>query len=117
MVNHRTKQSLLAAVLVSSLFAVAASAGEPAVKTTINAQLLGITESVLQYCSKTDAANAVKLQARVEQLVQGASEEAVARIRKTREYRTAYDSATDFVSKVADQNASKVCTDALAESK
>ena len=127
MTRALAKQRLCLGLLSFSLFTLPALAGEPAAKPAavkpaaakpaVNPQVLGITESVLRYCAATDAADAAKLQEKVDQLVQGVPEEVVARIRKTQEYRTAYDSASDFVSKVADQNASKVCADTVAESK
>ena len=90
-----------------------AFAAEPA----INAQILGITESVHKYCTKVDPPAAEKLQEKINRLVQGASEEAVNRVRRTETYRTAYTSVNDFVSRVDEKNGPKVCADALVESK
>jgi hypothetical protein len=82
-----------------------------------NAQALGISEGILSYCARVDAPTAAKLQARVKALAQGASEETLAKIRNSDEYRQGYDSATDFVSKVDPHNAARPCTEALAAGK
>jgi hypothetical protein len=103
----------LIGIVSLSLFAVPALAAEPA----INAQMLGLMDSALQYCAKVDPGAAEKLQEKVNRLVQGASEEAVAKVRRSEPYRTAYSSAADFVSKVDAKNGPQVCADALAESK
>jgi hypothetical protein len=105
-----TCRALLGVVSLSA-FAIPAMSAEPA----INAQILGLTESVLRYCAKMDPGAAEKLQEKVNRLVNGASDEAVAKIRRSEQYRTAYSSATEFVSQVDEKNAPRVCADALAE--
>jgi hypothetical protein len=105
-----TCRALLGVVSLSA-FAIPAISAEPA----INAQILGLTESVLQYCAKVDPGAAEKLEEKIKRLVGGASDETVAKVRRSEQYRTAYSSATQFVSQVDDKNAPRVCADALAE--
>jgi len=76
-------------------------------------QVLGITEALLGYCSKVDPAAANKYQERISLLVRGADEEKVAEVRKSDEYKQAYDSMTEFVGKVADENAKRTCSEYL----
>jgi hypothetical protein len=103
----------LLGIVASSCMVLPAFAAEPA----INAQMLGLTESALRYCTKVDPAAAEKLQAKVNQMLQGASEAAVNKIRRSEAYRTAYESGNAFISKVDEKNGPQVCADALAEHK
>jgi hypothetical protein len=79
-----------------------------------NARALGITESMLKYCARVDASAVVRLKEQARLLVQGASAQTVARVRNTDDYRKAYDSVTDFVGKVAEQNAKRPCEASIA---
>ena len=78
---------------------------------------LGMTEAVLDYCAKADPKGAAKVRARLKQLVQGASKETLAKVRKSDEYRNARSSMGDFVAKVDERNASRVCSGPLAAGK
>ena len=75
---------------------------------------LAITEAILSYCTKVDPAAAARYQEKVKQLVQGASDEALAKVRSSDEYQRARASLDDFVSKVDEHNAKRVCTNDLA---
>jgi hypothetical protein len=83
----------------------------------LTAQALGITEGVLNYCGSIDPAAAAKLRERIKQLVRGASEQQLADVRHSDEYRRAYDSVVDFVGKVDEHNAKRICSESPAERK
>jgi hypothetical protein len=115
----------LVAVVVS---APVASANEPppkqqqlgaasALLPAVDAQALGITDSILAYCGRLDAAAATKIRARITELEHGASEQQLAAIRNSAQYRQAYDSMVEFVGKVDEHNAQRVCTASAAKSK
>ena len=89
--------------------AVQPSAAAP-VSNSVDARTLGIAEAVLDYCAKNDPTGGAKVRARLKQLVQGASKEALAKARKSAEYRSAHDSEVDFLSKVDPHNAHRLCS-------
>jgi len=82
-----------------------------------SAQALGVAESVINYCGPIDAAAADRLRQMIKQLVQGASEPQLAEVRKSDEYRKAYDSVVDFVGKIDQRNAKRFCSEAPIERK
>jgi len=82
-----------------------------------SAQALAIAESVINYCGPIDPAGADRLRQMIKQLVQGASEQQLAEVRNSDEYRKAYDSVADFVGKVDEHNAKRACSESLAENK
>jgi hypothetical protein len=84
---------------------------------TPNARLLGLAESLLHYCERADAKDAGRYQEQVARLVKGASDRELAELRKSAEYRVAYDAETDFVGKVDERNASRVCATSVAGKK
>jgi len=53
----------------------------------------------------------------IKQLVQGASEQQLAEVRNSDEYRKAYDSVVDFVSKIDPRNAKQFCSETSHERK
>ena len=75
---------------------------------------LGITESMLTYCTKVDAESAAKYRDRVKVLVQGASNDSLAKVRGSDAYRKARASMDDFVSKIDEHNAMRMCSNGLA---
>jgi hypothetical protein len=82
---------------------------------SLNARSLGITEAVVEYCSKADPSAEAKYQARVKRLVQGASKEALAKLRRSTEYRQAHDSEAEFIGKVDQHNVSRACSESPAK--
>lgn len=82
-----------------------------------NAQALGIAEGVINYCGSVEPASADKVRQVISQLVQGASEQQLAEVRKSDEYRKAYDSVGDFTAKIDPRNAKRFCSESLAASK
>ncbi len=76
-----------------------------------SAQALGVAESVINYCGPIDPAATDRLRQMIKQLVQGASEQQLAEVRKSDEYRKAYDSMVDFVGKIDQHNAKRFCAE------
>jgi hypothetical protein len=98
-------------VLASALgLAQFALAEEPAP----DARALATTEAILSYCAKVDPAGASKYQERVKLVAQGASEKALDEVRKSDEYQQARASVEDFLAKVDEHNAKRVCAEAVA---
>ncbi|MHB8721756.1 MAG: hypothetical protein ACYDAH_10210 [Steroidobacteraceae bacterium] len=106
------KQFPLIACLTCGVFALAHAA-----EVTVDAEQLGIVESVLHFCGPVDPASASKLKERVAKLVQGASEAALAKVRESDEYKHSYEMVDGFVAQVDEHNAKTVCTDELAKDK
>jgi hypothetical protein len=77
-----------------------------------NAQALGVAESVVSYCGSIDPAAADQVRQMIKQLVQGASEEQLAEVRNSDDYRKAYDSVGDFTAKIDPHNAKTFCAEA-----
>jgi hypothetical protein len=98
---------------IALLLPVVAIANE----SSVDAHALGIAESMLKYCARVDAADAGRWRQQAKQITQGAPEREIARLRASGEYRAAYASVTDFVGKVATQNAKRACTVPVAQSK
>jgi hypothetical protein len=82
-----------------------------------SAQALGVAESVINYCGPIDPAATDRLRQMIKQLVQGASEQRLAEVRKSDEYQKAYDSVVDFVGKIDPHNAKRFCSEAPVERK
>jgi hypothetical protein len=76
----------------------------------LNARALGIGEALLDYCAQNDPEGAAKVRARLKQLAQGMSKEALAEARSSAEYRAGRDSGAGFLSKVDPHNAHRVCS-------
>lgn len=103
--------------MVCLLIAIVAPGLTLAEEAAPDAKALGMTEAILSYCANADPSAAVKYQERVKLLVQGASEETLAEVRKSDEYRQAHDSVADLVGKVDEHNAKRACSESLAENK
>jgi hypothetical protein len=78
---------------------------------------LGVTEALLDYCAKSDPTDAAKVHNRLKRLMQGASKEALADVRKSSEYQSAHDSEVDFIGKIEPRNAHRLCSGSAAASK
>jgi hypothetical protein len=110
MVMRLIKIAVLASVCVlPGLAAAQSQAPDP--------RALGLTEALLDYCSKADPSGAGKYQAQAKLLARGASDEALAKVRSSDEYQKAHDSVDDFVSKVDPHNAQRACSESLAANK
>jgi hypothetical protein len=99
--------ALLACAWIAAPASVFAGAPAP------DARQLGVTESLLTYCSRVDPPTAGAYRARIKQLVQGTSEETLVNVRNSDEYRQARASLDDFVSNVNERNAKRMCTNGL----
>jgi hypothetical protein len=82
-----------------------------------NAHVLGVAESALNYCGPLDPAAAARMRTIIEQLLQGVSQQQLSEVRESDEYRKAYDSVTDFVGKVDEHNAKRICAESVADSR
>ena len=100
-------------VSAALMLAQPAGASEP----LVSAQALGQAEAVLSYCSNIDPAAATKFQERVKRLLQGASVEALARMRKSDEYQQSHDSMTDLFGKFDPESGRQACAQYLAVEK
>ncbi len=74
---------------------------------------LGIAESMLSYCTKVDRDTAPGYREKIKKLVQSASEETLAKVRSSSEYLQARASMEDFVAKVDEHNAKRMCSNGL----
>jgi hypothetical protein len=99
---------------VAPALAQFALAGEPAAP---NAQALGMAEGILNRCAQIDPVAANRYRQKLELLTQGASEETVAKVRKSDEYKQAYDSIVDSLGQVDEHDAQRACTASLAENR
>jgi hypothetical protein len=97
-------------VATALMLAQPAGASEP----VVSAQALGQVEALLSYCSSIDSATAAKFQERVKLLLQGASEEALAKMRKSDEYQQSHDSMTDLFGKFDPESGRQACAQYLA---
>jgi hypothetical protein len=80
-----------------------------------SARVLGVAESALNYCGPLEPVAAERLRHRIRQLVQAASEQQLAEVRNSNEYRKAYDSVVDFVAKIDPHNAKRFCAETATE--
>ena len=71
---------------------------------------LGRAEAVLSYCTKAAPEQLAKPRDQVRELTRGASEQLLARLRRSEEYRKAQQAVQDFVAKVDPHNAERVCS-------
>lgn len=82
-----------------------------------NAQALGVAESALNYCGPIDPAAADRVRQMIKLLVQGASDQQLAEVRNSDEYRKAYDSVADSVANFDQLKAKRLCAEAAIERK
>lgn len=97
------------ACILGGMLALQAPANATAEK--INARALGILESVRHYCAPIDPAAVAKLDDRIKALENGASEKTIASVRASPDYLKAHSTMDEFVSKVDDRNAKKMCSE------
>lgn len=79
-----------------------------------DARILGITESALNYCKGIDPSVTLKLELQTRKLVRGVSRPALEKIRASDQYQRAYAAESDFVAKVDQHNAKRICMQSLA---
>jgi hypothetical protein len=107
--------TLLRACLVGAFLVLPAVAGADAPQPDPHA--LGVAEGMINYCGSVDPASAEQVRQVIKQLMQGASELQLAEVRKSDDYRKAYDSVADFTAKLEPRNAKHFCSESLAASK
>ena len=101
----------IAACSLCLLLPALAGSAEPAV----NAQALGMMESVLHFCGPVNAKAAAELQAKVASMVKGASAVSLRRVRQSAEYQQSYQSVADLMGDDPEQNAKRVCTETVGD--
>jgi NADPH-dependent ferric siderophore reductase len=114
--THRPTRLLLPALLAGMLpcSGGAATPGQPDAARAPDARALGLAEAYQHYCLAVDPAAARRLQARVERMTAGSSQQALAAVRSAPAYRVAAASVADFVAKVDPRNAGRPCATALS---
>ena len=74
-----------------------------------DAKVLGTAEAIFNYCARIDPAGADAFQSRSRMVAQGASDEAVQKVRKSDEYREARDTTEASLADVDPADAVKIC--------
>jgi|SRR5450432_3904 hypothetical protein len=101
-------------ILASSVLAMVAQfalADKPA---RPSGQSLGMVEAILSRCAQLDPTGAPQYEQRVQSMIQGVSEEVVAEVRKSDEYRRSYDSTAESLRDVSEHDALEACTRSVA---
>jgi hypothetical protein len=80
-------------------------------------RVLALADALLGYCSKADPSDAAKVEAHLKAAVAGASKERLAQVRSTDAYRRVYDSEVDFIGKVDERNARRICSESIVKSR
>jgi hypothetical protein len=112
-VNNRFKRYILTWVACGGCFLPLLAYGDQA--TSVQAKSLAVVDRVLQYCSSVDPGVASKLRQKIKDLTKGLTDQQVADLRQTEEYQAAYASIEEFVGKVDEHNAKKVCSESLSQ--
>ena len=76
--------------------------------------ILGRVEGALDFCAQADAQSAAKYQEKKKEFSQGATDGELEEARDSQDYKDAYQSATDEMSKQSKDEAKKTCSAALA---
>jgi hypothetical protein len=81
------------------------------------AQSLATMETILEHCAKLNPAAADQYREQAKQLTQGASDETLAKVRNSEEYRQSRDSTIESLAKVDEQGVKKACALSLSQNK
>lgn len=108
MKSRRTLAFCVAAALAPLVLADEAAPSPPA---------LGMTEATLDFCARINPQSADQYWQHGKRLLQGVPEKTAAEIRKSEEYRQAYDSTAELIGKVSQQDAMQACAGSLAANK
>lgn len=76
----------------------------------VNGHALGILESIQHFCAPLDKDAAARIDGKIKLVVQGATDQDLAAVRNGPEYLQAHSSMDDFISKVDERNAKRVCS-------
>jgi len=106
-----TKLNFISMSCVVLLSAQIALSEEPQ---PVNGQALGMMEGILDKCAQVDTKAAADYRQRVAMLTQGASEDAVAEIRQSDEYKRSYASITESLAQVSEPEVMQACNYSLA---
>ena len=98
------KRFAIACGALACTLAYAASADAP------DARRLAITDALLTYCSKADPSTTAKYQSELKRLEQGASPTVLAAVRRSTEYKERRDSMEQFMARIDEHNAKKMCS-------
>ena len=101
------------ALCAAAALAPLALADEPA----LSAPALGITEATLDFCARINPQSADQYWQHGKRLVQGVPAKTAAEIRKSEQYRQAYDSTAEQIGNISRQDAMQACVDSLAANK
>jgi len=82
-----------------------------------SARLLGMNESMLNFCAPLDPTAAARLRQKIGKLVEGASASQLAEVRNSDEYREAYDAVSEFAGKIDSHNVAKFCAENAGDRK
>jgi hypothetical protein len=96
----------VAAVLLIASLALA--------KLSVPNVVLGKVEGALDFCAQADPQSADKYKAKKKEFAQGATDEELAEARDSQDYKDAYQSSTDEMSKQSKDEAKKSCVAARA---
>ena len=72
-------------------------------------EVLGKVEAAMDFCAQADPQSADKYQAKKKEFSQGATDEELSEARDSQEYKDAYQSSTDELSKQSKDEAKKTC--------
>ncbi len=75
---------------------------------------LATAEATLDFCAQADPKSADRYWQQAKALLQGVSEKTAAEIRKSDDYRQAYDSVAEMIGRLPQQEAMRACTESLA---
>jgi hypothetical protein len=79
-------------------------------------KVLATAEAIIAYCAKAEPSSVAKYQHSIQTITRGASDETLAKVRKSDAYLQAHASVDEFLAKVDEHNAPKVCSRSLAQS-
>lgn len=95
----------VAALVLAVTWTLAAHGAEPPVAP----QTLGAADATIDFCSTADAPRAEEYRAHAGLFANGASDAQLTELRKTAEYKSAYDAATGALQQMAKEEALGTC--------
>jgi hypothetical protein len=112
MKSPRGKWIIVRRILAVSALALAQPSWAQA--QSISASALATTEATLDFCAQVDPKSAQQYWDQGKSLLQALPEGAATEIRKSEEYRQAYDSTTQMLAAVPQQEAARSCSGSTA---
>jgi len=111
--NKKLIGSTLLLTCTAAVLPLLVQADEP----KIDGGALGATEAILNYCAKIDPKAADRYQQQIKLLVKGASEEVLAQVRSSEDYKQGREAAEDSLTKVDENDAKQACAASAAPAK